>query len=89
MSCALCFRDVELLASHIMPEFLHRPVYDEKHRVDLFKHGDRRSRIVQKSIREKLLCADCEDRFGNLELYFSQYWYHRNSLPEIIRVRLF
>ncbi len=32
MSCALCQQDRPLRESHILLEFLHRPIYDDKHR---------------------------------------------------------
>lgn len=85
MACALCTQDKDLVASHIMPEFVHRPVYDKKHRANRFRHGDSRTELVQKGDRERLLCFDCDNRrIGSLERYFSQYWYHGNALPEQI-----
>ncbi len=85
MPCALCNKDRDLVESHIMPEFLHRPVYDEKHRGNRFGYGDSRTELFQKGYREKLLCADCDNRrMGGLERYFSQYWYHKKSLPDKI-----
>ena len=33
MSCRLCKNDEPLQNSHVIPEFLYGPSYDEKHRI--------------------------------------------------------
>ena len=84
MQCALCHRDRELRNSHVIPEFLHRPIYDNKHRTHLFGHGDRSTRLLQKGLRERLLCSECELRLQEFEDYFARYWYQTPPLPEPI-----
>jgi len=82
MTCALCKLDRVLRNSHVVPEFLHQPVYDEKHRTLLFKHGDSSPRLLQKGLRESLLCDECEQRIQKFEDYFARYWYRTRPIPE-------
>ena len=79
--CALCLEHRELRKSHVIPEFLHRPLYDEKHRTMVVEHGASQSAIVQKGLREPLLCADCEQLIGRYERKFQQSWFARASGP--------
>lgn len=81
MQCALCKLDSELRNSHIVPEFIHRPVYDDKHRSLLFGQGESSYRLLQKGLRERLLCDDCEQRIQEFEDYFAQYWYQSHPIP--------
>ena len=60
MTCALCLKELDLCDSHIVPEFLYTPGYDEKHRLAVAKRGASDSRFVQKGKREPLLCNFCE-----------------------------
>jgi hypothetical protein len=84
MTCALCGSEAPLIESHIIPEFLHRSVYDEHHRTRLFTHKSDESRLLQKGVRDRLLCGACEQKFSVLERYFSQLWYHSSQVPERI-----
>jgi hypothetical protein len=65
-----------------VPEFLHQPIYDDKHRTNLIRFGDDRPHILQKGIRERLLCDECERRFQEFEDYFARYWYQRRPFPD-------
>ena len=65
--CRLCLKESELRNSHILPEFLYENLYDEKHRTLLVSRGD--EKIVQKGIREKLLCQKCETKLSRYEKY--------------------
>jgi hypothetical protein len=80
MACALCRKNRELCRSHIVPEFFHRPIYNEDHRTLAFRHGESRATIMQKGARENLLCRGCEDQFQRYEDYYSKYWY-RHPAP--------
>lgn len=80
-TCALCLNDRELCRSHIVPEFAYTPIYDDKHQYRLIGQGRTQVEMLQKGIREKLLCDECEARFQKLEDYFARYWYHPNPLP--------
>lgn len=77
-TCALCLKDVEvLIESHILPEFLYKDIYDEKHRFMVF--SDRHDRpvmpIQQKGMRQPLLCQACETLFSRWERYASMVLY--------------
>lgn len=73
-ACALCLRRVELCNSHIIPEFLYRALYDDKHRFhEISVKPDKRNALQQKGIREKLLCDACEQRLSGHERYASQF----------------
>lgn len=59
--CKLCGREAELRRSHIFPEFLYLALYDEKHRaVSVSPVPGEEDRLVQKGLRESLLCQACE-----------------------------
>jgi hypothetical protein len=71
--CRLCHSEgEELRFSHILPEFLYKPLRDEKHRYIAFMHkqetGAKRV-LLQKGIREYLLCGDCEQVLAKYERY--------------------
>jgi hypothetical protein len=71
-NCYLCEKNRELCNSHIISEFLYKPLYDNKGR--LFgmstKEDTRRSfDIEQKGLREYLLCQSCETQLSRYENY--------------------
>lgn len=72
-ACALCGQTAEIHNSHIIPEFLYRELYDEKHRYRLIEADPRKpgSRPLQKGIREYLLCHSCEQQFSRWEAHAS------------------
>jgi hypothetical protein len=74
-SCRLCHSEGELRFSHILPEFLYKPLYDDKHRFiglkDVPEPGANEA-LLQKGIREYLLCVDCEQHLSKFETYASQ-----------------
>lgn len=80
MPCALCLKESVLLHSHIVPEFLHRRLYDDRHRT-LIVGIKRRTKVIQKGVRERLLCSDCEGRLQRYEDYFSRLWYQDRPVP--------
>jgi hypothetical protein len=84
MTCALCKRDEPLLNSHIVLEFLYRPHYDEKHRTLLFDQRNAPSTMLQKGLRERLLCGECEGRLQVYEDYFARYWYKEQPPPDVL-----
>lgn len=72
MHCALCLEDRPLQRSHIIPEFMYEPLYDEKHRYNVLTvRLDNRDRIEQKGLREQLLCRNCEKHLSKFERYAS------------------
>ncbi len=82
MPCSLCLNERVLRNSHIIPEFLYSPGYDEKHRLIKIQKNTQKTNYEQKGLREKLLCDKCEtllnDRF---EKYFDNLW--RNNFPKV------
>lgn len=72
MKCKLCLQEKELVNSHIIPEFLYKTLYDEKHKFHEISTGENvKNRQHQKGIREKLLCKECEQHFSKNERYAS------------------
>lgn len=68
--CALCKSEAALRRSHIIPEFLYKTMYDDKHRFHVLSstvHVD--DSMAQKGLRERLLCDNCEQLFAKLERY--------------------
>ena len=61
--CKLCREEAELRNSHIVPEFLYTPTYDEKHRALSIEWE--RVRAEQKGWRERLLCDACERQLND------------------------
>lgn len=79
--CRLCTRHKELCYSHIIPEFMWRPLYDEKGRAVALDGASGIKRPLQKGLREYMLCRDCEDIFQRDERWFSVYWFQNCPLP--------
>ncbi|HSH72466.1 MAG TPA: hypothetical protein VK974_05345 [Methylophilaceae bacterium] len=72
VNCALCLETKELKRSHIIPEFLYKSLYDEKHRLHVLSIiPEQENSIEQKGLREPLLCKDCEEKFSKWERYAS------------------
>lgn len=71
--CRLCLSEgEELRLSHILPEFLYKPLRDKKHRYIGLKRpqGAGTNRVLlQKGIREYLLCGSCEQVLAKYERY--------------------
>ena len=77
MPCALCLAGEPLRLSHIVPEFLHREMYDDKHRFfGLSSVAETPVKWFQKGLREQLLCGRCEQKLGDYERYASRVLYH-------------
>jgi hypothetical protein len=78
--CRLCLSVDNLQKSHVLSEFLYKPLYDEKHRASVAKitrdnHGsvtDIGDETIQKGLREELLCNNCELLLCKWEHYTSQ-----------------
>jgi hypothetical protein len=63
---------VELRNSHVIPEFIYKSVYDDKHRFHEIQIADpRKLKIRQKGLREPLLCGSCERLLAEHERYVS------------------
>jgi hypothetical protein len=83
--CRLCQSKEELRFSHILPEFLYKPLYDNKHRfVGLTQEPDpgANENLLQKGIREYLLCDVCEQHLSKYERYAAEVL---RKLPDMSR----
>jgi hypothetical protein len=73
MICRLCNQEARLRQSHIIPEFIYKPLYDDKHRFHVLStlpaKGNARP---QKGSRERLLCQRCEGHISKYERYASR-----------------
>ena len=81
-TCSLCLEVKPLCRSHSIPEFCYKKTYDEKRRGRLLSTESPKVMYLQKGMRERLLCTDCEQRIGRFEKYFKEYWFDNHVLPE-------
>ena len=79
--CKLCTNRMELCYSHIIPEFIWRPIYVDN-RVLALDGGTGKKRLLQKGLREYMLCRNCEDILQKNESWFANYWFHNQPLPD-------
>ncbi len=61
-TCRLCGKTRKLRRSHILPEFLYRPLYDGKHRYFVVSAATDSNFSLQSGLTERLLCGDCEQQ---------------------------
>lgn len=72
MNCKLCGNSSPLKKSHIVPEFVFKPLYDEKHRMHVLSVREPKPRPFRyKGLRERLLCGECEAKLSKYESYAS------------------
>ena len=83
--CRLCKQRRELRRSHIIPEFMFRPLYDERSRALELDGASGRRRTLQKGLYEHLLCDSCEGILQREERYFSVLWFQRDPLPDPVQ----
>lgn len=69
--CKLCLQLKELRESHILSEYEYKPLYDVKHRFYRLSSKKIKPGILQKGLREKLLCNECERLRSECERYVS------------------
>lgn len=78
--CRLCHNEGKLRLSHVLPEFLYKQLYDNKHRsVGLKRSPGARHDVLQQGLREYLLCGTCESRLSKYEKYAAKIL---RSLPD-------
>jgi hypothetical protein len=81
MRCRLCRKDTDLRQSHIVPESAYGPLYDSKHRFLEVTNIKEYMRPMQKGLRERLLCGDCEQYLNRkYETYFANTWFHNGPI---------
>ena len=89
MACKLCKKDRPLRESHIFPEWLYKPLYDENHRFSVLSTDVNKRRGTRpKGIYERLLCHECEQRFSKWEGY-ARYVFYDLSLKVVEDNRAF
>ena len=77
--CRLCREEAVLRNSHVLSEFLYQPTYyhydpedpGKKKMLDMPSDPKRRLRWPQKGIRERLLCAGCEQRLNRMGEHYA------------------
>lgn len=81
--CRLCLQDSNLRNSHIIPEFLYAPLYNDKgHMMGINGLGSRGWRALQQGLRERLFCETCEQHFNeHFEKPFKATWIDATPLP--------
>lgn len=79
--CKLCGRAEKLCQSHVIPEFVFKPIYDEKHRMRELTDRRKNTRALQKGLREPLLCEGCEQHINTWKRYFKEAWYDHQLGP--------
>lgn len=69
--CKLCLNSRPLCNSHILPEFMFKPLYEESPRrlLEIRTGEETHVKSLQKGVRERLLCQQCETRLSNFETY--------------------
>lgn len=76
MACRLCKEDRPLRKSHIFPEWLYKPMYDDNHQFFVLSTNVNKRRSTRpKGIYERLLCHECEQRFSKWEGYARDVFY--------------
>lgn len=82
--CRLCQLDRKLCDSHIAPEFLYKPLYnDENKLMAISGQGNKGWKPLQVGMREHLLCLDCEQHLNDkYEKAFLKQWTIDSPLPD-------
>jgi hypothetical protein len=73
MVCKLCLKEKELCASHIIPEFFYKLLYDDNRHLFVRLSDDPEFyRHYKKGLRERLLCEECERKLNQWETHASR-----------------
>ena len=84
MICTLCKTDTELRNSHIIPRFMHKPLFDKNGRfIESSTDATISERTTQKQLKHELLCCDCEQKIGRWENYARDLLYNKSSKPQV------
>ena len=74
MTCALCFKEKKLSNSHIVPDFIFKTLYGDKHEFYVVNAVEKPKRY-HRTFAEKLLCQSCEAHFAKWESYAKGFFY--------------
>jgi len=84
MKCKLCLEDKKLVKSHIIPEFFYKSIYSNSHsrKISVLSTDKIPTEFLnlQKGIREKILCNDCEQIISPWEKYARELIYGSSLL---------
>lgn len=82
-ACRLCLAEEKLCHSHIIPDVLYKPCYDNKHRIIVVEDVDK-GRVTrhQQTAREYLLCQRCESHINVYEKYARRFFF--DPLPPLL-----
>lgn len=73
--------------SHILPEFIYKPLYDADHEfVEVASDGYYIKSILDKGVREHLLCLQCEQRFSKYEDHAARVYRELRRRLDLARV---
>lgn len=74
--CRLCLLPGALCRSHIVPEFVFKPMYDHKHRFFVMSNDpETPTTHKQRGLTERLLCKRCETHLSRFENYVRKLFY--------------
>ncbi len=76
--CKLCKKEAKLCNSHILPEFLYLDLYEEHKILQITKENEK---VLQKGIREYLLCQKCETKLSKYEKYAKELIHEIPNFP--------
>lgn len=93
MICQLCLEDKPLLKkSHIIPNFLYKDLFGDKHRlVDINLNDISQKKYIQSGYWEKdILCQSCDNEIlGKLERYASNSIYSTQGENSVVKKEFF
>ena len=79
--CKVCLRDAVLRRSHVVPEFVYKPVFSIEHTAVVLEPKKRRRSQRQTGYWDHLLCDACERSLSRLETYFADVWFNKPLRP--------
>lgn len=77
MKCRLCFKREAIENSHIISKFLFKPLKEDEGKFYLLRAGKKSKYVLQDGPKERMLCQDCEQKFGRWEFYWRQVIFSR------------
>ena len=88
MKCRLCLQDKPLLRkSHIIPSFMYKELFDDKHRMAKIHLPTFKGNPIQSGEHEAdLLCSSCDNVLlgSNLEAYASEVLYGGSKTKDVV-----
>jgi hypothetical protein len=83
--CLLCGKEKAIRRSHVIPEFLYRPMYDAANRALMLTASTGESRPVQHGFWAPILGKTCEDYVNEeFEQPFRRWWFEQGNAPAVV-----